>query len=91
LCTAIPHSKVKALKGNAYKRLREFVHEMEDTARLQSSAATKKARRKGKAPPRNSDFVYFEDVMTKVQARTGDGEAQWVLRGYENAWLDAVK
>ena len=67
------------------------MHEMEDTARLQSSAATKKARRKGKAPPRNSDFVYFEDVMTKVQARTGDGEAQWVLRGYENAWLDAVK
>jgi len=64
---------------------------MEDTARLQSSAARKKALRKGKAPPSNSDFVYFEDVMTKVQARTGDGEAQWVLRGYENAWLDAVK
>lgn len=84
------HFKVKTLKGNAYKSLRTFVHEMEDTARLRNSAARKKAHRKSKVHPSKPDFVSFEDVMTKVQARTGDGEGQWVLLAHEQAWLDAA-
>ena len=64
---------------------------MEDTARLKNSAAKKKAHRKGVARPSDSGFVYFEQKMAKVQARTGDGGAQWVLRGHEKAWMDAAK
>lgn len=83
--------KVKELKGNAYKRLQACVHEMEEAARLTIVAATKKARRRGKSPPSTSEFVFFEDVMAKVQARTGDGEAQWVLKEHEQAWYDSVR
>lgn len=89
--TAIPFSKVQALKGSAYKCLRTFVHEMEDTARLQKNTVRRKARRKGIAPPSDPEFVFFEEVMSKVQARTGDGGAQWVLQGHEQAWIDAER
>lgn len=89
--TAIPNVQVQALKGNAYRRLQTLVHEIEETARLKISAATKKARRRGKTLPIASEFVFFEQVMAKVQARTGVGEAQWVLKEHEDAHYDAAR
>lgn len=64
---------------------------MEDTARLEISAATKKAHKERRPPPSTSEFVYFDQVMTKVQPRTGDGEAQWVLNDFEEAWHGAAR
>lgn len=82
--------KVQALQGTGYRRLQTSVHEMEETARLKISAARKKARRRGKALSIASKFVVFEHVMVKVQARTGIGEAQWVLKEHEHAYYDAA-
>ncbi|CAM9824984.1 unnamed protein product, partial [Laminaria digitata] len=64
---ALEGVQVQALKGSAYKCLRTFVHEMEDTARSQKNTVRKKARRKGIAPPSDPEFVFFEEVMSKVQ------------------------
>ncbi|CAM9393730.1 unnamed protein product, partial [Laminaria digitata] len=82
---------VQALEGNAYECLRRFVHDMEDTARVEISAATKKAHKKRRAPPSTSEFVYFDQVMVKVQSRTGDGEALWVLSDFEEAWRETAR
>ncbi|CAM9180685.1 unnamed protein product, partial [Laminaria digitata] len=81
----------EALKGNAYECLRRFVHDMEDTARVEMSTATKKAHKERRAPPSTSAFVYFDQVMAKVQPRTGDGEAHWVLKEHEQAWRNAAR
>ena len=73
LPTAVPPTlsfKVNVLKGAAYKSLKRFVLEVECTARLELTDATKKAKKKGGAPPKKS-FVFFEDVMEKVQTKTG--------------------
>lgn len=64
---------------------------MEDTSRLEISAATKKAHKERCAPPSTSEFVYFDQVMVKVQPRNGDGEAQWVLSDFELDWHDAIR
>lgn len=63
---------------------------MEAKALSATSEGRKNAHKNGHAPPSAATFVYFEQVMAKVQARTGDGEAQWVLKGQEQAWLDAA-
>lgn len=64
---------------------------MEDTSRVEISAAAKKANKERRAPPSTSEFVYFDQVMVKVQPRNGDGEAQWVLSDFELAWHDATR
>lgn len=64
---------------------------MEDTARYETSVETKKAHKNRRAPPSSFEFIYFEEVMAKVQARTGDGQAQWVLKEHEEAWRNAVR
>ena len=64
---------------------------MEDTARFKFCAAMKEAHKKRRPPPSTSNFVYFDEVMVKVQPRTGDGEAQWVLKEHEQAWHDASR
>lgn len=64
---------------------------MEDTARLEISAATRKAHKYRRPPPSSSDFVYFDQVMVKVQPRSGDGEAQWVLDDKAEAWHNATR
>lgn len=64
---------------------------MEDTARVKLSTATKKAHKERRAPPSTSEFVFFDEVMVKVQPRSGDGEAQWVLGEFEAAWYDAAR
>ena len=71
-------SKVQALKGHAYEHLRSVVRDIEVTARLEMSAATTKARKRRRALPSTSEFVYFDRVMVNVQPPSGEGEAQWV-------------
>lgn len=83
--------QVQAVKGNAYESLRRFVHGMEDTALVEFSAAMKEAHKTRRPPPSKSEFVYFEEVMVKVQPRTGDGKAQWVLKEHEQAWRAAAR
>ena len=60
---------------------------MEDAACLNIA----KAKRGRGAAPSSSDFVFFAQKMAKVQRRAGDAAVQWVLKGQENAWLDAMK
>ena len=86
-----PSIQVHARRGKPYECLRTFVHEMEDTARVTMSDERKKAHKERRAPPSTSEFVYFEQVMSKVQPRAGDGEAQWVLKEHEQAWHDAAR
>lgn len=78
------------MDGRAYEGLRKIVSDVEEAARCKTRAANKKdarARENHRAPASTSEFVYFKQVMVKGQARTGDGEAQWVLKEHKQAWL----
>ena len=77
------------MEGSVYASLREFVHGVEDTARLEIFKAKKKAHKERRAPPSSSEFVFFAQEMTQVQSRDGDAAVQWVLKGQEGAWYDA--
>eukprot|EP00752_Nemacystus_decipiens_P012981 g11487.t1 len=81
--------KVKAsnLERGAYAHLREFIHGVEDTARM-DIAKTGRGRRAG---AHSSKFVFFGQEMVQVQRHAGDAAVQWVLKGQENAWIDAMK
>jgi len=67
---------VQELKGENYDDLQRFVHEMEFRTL------------RGASNERQS-FEYFENVMVQVQERSGDANAQWVLKKNEQAWLNA--
>ncbi|CBJ29670.1 LRR-GTPase of the ROCO family, putative pseudogene [Ectocarpus siliculosus] len=79
------------LEGGVYSSLREFIHGVEDTARLEIAKATKKAHRERRAPPSSSEFVFFEQKMVQVQRRDGDAAVQWVLKGHESSWFDQTR
>ncbi|CAM9180095.1 unnamed protein product, partial [Ectocarpus fasciculatus] len=79
------------LEGGAYASLREFIHGVEDTARLEIAKATKKAHRERRAPPPASEFVFFDQKMVQVQRRDGDAAVQWVMKGHEAAWYDQMR
>ncbi|CAM9593028.1 unnamed protein product [Ectocarpus sp. 13 AM-2016] len=79
------------LEGGAYASLREFIHGVEDTVRLENAKATKKAHRERRAPPSSSEFVFFEQKMVQVQRRDGDAAVQWVLKEHESAWYDQTR
>ncbi|CAN0399729.1 unnamed protein product [Ectocarpus sp. 12 AP-2014] len=79
------------LEGAAYTSLREFIHGVEDSARLDLAKATKKAHRERRAPPSTSAFVFFKQNMVQVQRCDGDAAMQWVLKGHEAAWHDQMR
>ncbi|CAN0315933.1 unnamed protein product [Ectocarpus sp. 6 AP-2014] len=79
------------MKAAAYTSLREFIHGVEDTARLEIAKATKKANRERRAPPSSPEFVFFEQKMVQVQRRDGDAAVQWVLKEHESAWYDQTR
>lgn len=79
--------KPAQLEGDAYASLREFVHGVEDTARLEMAQAERRRR----APPSASVFVFFSQVMAQVQRPNGDAAVQWVLKGEEDAWYEAME
>lgn len=81
--------KTANLEGNAYASLREFIHGVEDDARVEIFKATKKAHKELRAPPSSSEFVFFAQKMTQVHRRDGDATVQWVLKEQEDAWPDA--
>lgn len=64
---------------------------MEKTAGLEMFMATRKAQRERRAPPSSSEFVFFSQKMTQVQRRDGDAAVQWVLKGQEEAWYNAMR
>lgn len=67
-----------------YETLRTFLHDVEMTERIKQVQAKKRSN-----DCDNLDFVFFEDVMEKVQEREGRGEVQWVLKGYAEEWREA--
>ncbi|CAN0044686.1 unnamed protein product [Pylaiella littoralis] len=77
------------LEDNAYASLREFIHRVEDDARVEIFKVKKKAHKERRALPSSSEFVFFADKMTQVQRHDGDATVQWVLKGQEDAWGDA--
>lgn len=77
---------MQELKGHEYESLRKFIHELEIGKRMEINHKTRKAKKDRLPPPKTSEFVFFEEKMVKVQARGGDGEAQWVLERHEDAW-----
>lgn len=73
------------LERGAYASLREFIHGVEDTARLEILEAEKAAhKQRRRALPGSGEFVFFAQEMTQVQRR--EGCVQWVLKGQEDAW-----
>lgn len=84
-------TKAAQLERSAYASLREFIHGAEDNARLDIAKARKNAHREGRAGPSSSEFVFFAQKVTQVQSPAGDADVQWVLKGEEYAWLDAMK
>ncbi|CAN0416414.1 unnamed protein product [Ectocarpus sp. 12 AP-2014] len=79
------------LDGGAYASLREFIHGVEDAARLEIAKATEKAHKERRPPPSASEFVFFEQKMVQVQRRDGDAAVQWVLKEHESAWYDQTR
>lgn len=79
--------KVAQLEGGAYASLREFIHGVEDAARVEIA----KAERGRRAPSRSSEFVFFSQMMVQVQRQNDDAAVQWVLKGQEDAWHDVMK
>lgn len=79
--------KAAKLERGAYASLREFIHGVEDTARMDIA----KAARGRRANPSSSEFVFFAQEMVQVQRHAGDAAVQWVLKGQESAWFDAMK
>lgn len=71
---------MEPLGGRACAALRDLIHEAEDRERGARTHARKDARRRGWSLPTGSSFLFFEDVMKMIQARDGDGDADWVLR-----------
>lgn len=59
----------RPLAGQAHNSIRQFVYELELRTRVEIIKKAKKARKKRRPPPRSSDFVFFYEVMVKVQAR----------------------
>lgn len=82
-----PPIKAASLERDAYASLREFIHGVEDAARLDIA----KAKRRHRAAPSSSEFVFFEHEMVQVQRSADDAAVQWVLKGQENSWLDAMR
>lgn len=83
---AFKFTKVAQLGRDPYAALREFIHGVEDTARLGMVKARKKAHRERRAPPSSQEFVFFAQEMTQVRSLDGDADVQWVLKGQEDAW-----
>lgn len=81
-------SRVQEFEAEEYEVLRKFVHGVEKTVREERERGMCKA--KGKSTPTLDTFVFFKDVMDIVHAEAGDATA-WVLKGEENAWLNARK
>lgn len=79
--SATPPVQAAQLKPRAYASLREFIYGVEDSAHL--------GRRGGSTSM--PDFVFFADMMAQVQRDSGDADVQWVLKGQENAWSDAIR
>lgn len=79
--------KAAQLGGGAYAALREFIHGVEDTARLEIDK--RRRGRRGSSQP--SNFVFFAQKMVKVQRTNGDAAVQWVLKEHRDAWYDAVR
>ena len=71
---------MEALEGRAYDALRDLIYEVENTELAARMQARQEASRRGSSPPTGSSFVFFKDVMKKIQACDGDGGADWVLR-----------
>ncbi|CAM9463484.1 unnamed protein product [Scytosiphon promiscuus] len=74
------------LERGAYAALREFIHGIEDGARLEVA----KGRRGSRGCPTSSEFVFFAQKMAQVQRHSGDAAVQWVLKEHVDAWYDAM-
>lgn len=83
--------QVEELKGPHYESVRKFIHEMEIKTRMEISAKQRKGLKARRGDASDPHFVNFEEVMVQVQARDGDGAAQWVLAKHENAWYESVR
>lgn len=89
--TRASRAKMGEVTGVVYNSLRRFVREMELRTRIEIRDKTKKAQKERLPPPSALEFVCFEDVMVRVQARRGNANAQWVLRDSECAWYTYVR
>lgn len=70
--------QVTELRGKAYEKLREFIHDIEENALRDRVVTHENSRKGGFLVPVNS-FVFFGDVMEPVEATKGGG-LQWVLK-----------
>lgn len=73
--------QVDDLGEKEYAELRTFLHDVENSERIR-----KLRTENSRTDSDDSDFVFFEDVMEKVQEREGSATVQWVLRGYADEW-----
>lgn len=78
--------QVAELGKKDYAELRTFLHDVENSERIR-----KLHTEISRADYDYSDFVFFEDVMEKVQEREGSATVQWVLRGYADEWRQKMR
>lgn len=79
--------KVRELEGNGYQSLRILVNEIEEKSRLKTTVARRMALRNERPSFNSSDFIFFKEVMSRVQLMEGEFSVQWVLKGQENTWV----
>lgn len=75
----------KERRERAQAALREFIHDVEDAARAERVLALREAREHGMPPGSLPSFIFFDDVMEKIQSGDGDASARWVLKGWASS------
>lgn len=72
--------QIEPLRARAYESLKDFIYDQEDAAFAEMVKDMRKTRRKDIPPPDTTWFIFFKDVMERVQEDRASGEAHWVLR-----------
>lgn len=73
----------------SYREFRGVVCEAEEDARNPTDRGIWVYSGKSRVASSVRSFVFFEDVMDRVQAGDRDAATDWVLTGEKEAWLDA--
>lgn len=77
--------QVEELGGKAYTALKDFIYDQENAEEARRMRVKRRLNGRRHSSSALSDFVFFKDVMQRVQDTDGDGAAQWVLKDVGNA------
>lgn len=78
--------QVAELKEKEYEALRTFLRDVENHERIRRMRANRSSTNSN-----DPGFVFFKEVMEKVQERDGGATIHWVLKGYAEEWHGSMR